>query len=238
MDPFDILERFRACQTPQAVGVALSAASAQFGLPTYTIGAMPNPDVPILTPFLFHNWPDIWGEAYFSRGFDLHNPIPKVASMVSEPITVAEIRAGKAGFVPSAEAQQMLDFSAKIGRGTALVVPIHGAYGYRGIVCFNGDGPEPDTRTRAILQLWAIHAHHRLRELHALAEAAPARLTLREIEILGLLRAGLTDAAIAAQSAISVRTVRFHIDNAKRKLGCQTRTEAIAQAVQRHILPL
>lgn len=239
MDPFEIVDQIRGSRTAQAVGAVLSdAAGAGYGLPTYTIGAMPNPDQPVLTPYLFHNWPDDWTEAYFSRGFDLHNPIPKVASLVSEPISAAEIRAGKAGFRPSPEALAMLDFAASLGRGTALVVPIHGAHGYRRIVSFNGDGPEPGPRARAVLQLWAIHAHHRLRALHARAEAEPDGLTGREIEMLDNLRAGLTDAAIAEATGISVRTVRFHIDNAKRKLGGQTRAEAVARAVQRHMLTL
>jgi pimeloyl-ACP methyl ester carboxylesterase/DNA-binding CsgD family transcriptional regulator len=56
-----------------------------------------------------------------------------------------------------------------------------------------------------------------------------ATLTAREREILDLLADGLTNAAIARQLVISVRTVERHTLNLYTKLGVRGRTEAIAQ---------
>jgi predicted ATPase/DNA-binding CsgD family transcriptional regulator len=56
-------------------------------------------------------------------------------------------------------------------------------------------------------------------------------LTPREIEILGLLAAGLTDPAIAAALFISVRTVENHVARIFAKLGVRTRTAAATAAI-------
>jgi LuxR family transcriptional regulator, maltose regulon positive regulatory protein len=55
-------------------------------------------------------------------------------------------------------------------------------------------------------------------------------LSRREIEILQLIAAGMTNKEIALKLCISVRTVKFHTGNLFGKLGVKSRTEAIARA--------
>jgi LuxR family maltose regulon positive regulatory protein len=55
-------------------------------------------------------------------------------------------------------------------------------------------------------------------------------LSKREIEILQLITAGLTNKEVAQRLSISVRTVKFHTGNLFGKLGVKNRTEAIARA--------
>lgn len=58
-------------------------------------------------------------------------------------------------------------------------------------------------------------------------------LTTREIEILKLLRQGLTNKEIAYQLRIAERTVRYHVENLLEKLQARNRPEAVANAIQR-----
>lgn len=55
-----------------------------------------------------------------------------------------------------------------------------------------------------------------------------AALTEREIEILGLVARGLTADDIALKLDVVARTVRFHVDSARTKMGALNREEAIA----------
>jgi DNA-binding NarL/FixJ family response regulator len=51
-------------------------------------------------------------------------------------------------------------------------------------------------------------------------------LTARELEILRLVAAGLSNARIAARLCVTEQTVKFHLSNVYRKLGVGNRTEA------------
>jgi DNA-binding CsgD family transcriptional regulator/tetratricopeptide (TPR) repeat protein len=62
--------------------------------------------------------------------------------------------------------------------------------------------------------------------------ANPAGLTGRQVEVLGLLVEGLSDAEIAARLSLSVRTVGHHVSAVLGKLGVGSRREAAAAATQ------
>jgi DNA-binding NarL/FixJ family response regulator len=64
-----------------------------------------------------------------------------------------------------------------------------------------------------------------------LAYVARTRLNDREIETLTRVARGKTSAEIAQELGLVKRTVDFHIDNARMKLGATTRTAAVSKAV-------
>ncbi len=61
-------------------------------------------------------------------------------------------------------------------------------------------------------------------------------LTMREVEILRLVAAGMRNQEIADQLFISLSTVKRHIANAYGKLGVSHRTEAVARANELNLL--
>jgi len=79
----------------------------------------------------------------------------------------------------------------------------------------------------------------------ALAEARDARAALapqphtapplspREAQALQLAAEGLTNKEIAYRLGISERTIQFHLNSIFNKLGVQSRTEAVAQALKK-----
>jgi len=62
---------------------------------------------------------------------------------------------------------------------------------------------------------------------------SPADMTERELGVLRLAARGLTNKQIAAELAISDRTVQNHLANVYAKLGVASRTEAVTAAIQR-----
>lgn len=76
----------------------------------------------------------------------------------------------------------------------------------------------------------------RARELDGDHPNGTAELTTREIEILGLVASGFTNAQIAERLWVTKFTVKFHLANAYRKLGVSNRTQA-ARYMFDHGLP-
>ena len=64
----------------------------------------------------------------------------------------------------------------------------------------------------------------------------PAGLTVREVEVLRLVSQGLTDAQIAEQLVISLRTVTTHLTSIYNKLGVNSRAAATRFAVEHHLI--
>lgn len=70
----------------------------------------------------------------------------------------------------------------------------------------------------------------------AAPEAYPAGLSAREVEVLRLVAAGLTNAAAAERLFLSPRTVNWHLGSIYRKLGFHSRTEATRFAVEHDLI--
>ncbi len=69
-----------------------------------------------------------------------------------------------------------------------------------------------------------------LEPIEALPLAEP--LTERELEVLRLVAEGLANKAIAARLSVSEHTVKFHLNAVLRKLGAQSRTDAVVRATR------
>ena len=86
------------------------------------------------------------------------------------------------------------------------------------------------------IQLAGLMLTERLLGFGAQRQEDPPRLTRRERDALGFVAEGKSDWEISVILGISEATARFHVDNARRKLGAVNRAQAAARlAVQRLI---
>jgi len=108
------------------------------------------------------------------------------------------------------------------------------------------ESPEPDDQLAALALLDALSAEPlarlvraRLKDLGVAriprgpapaTRVNPAGLTERQVEVVQLLAQGMTNAEIASQLVLSVRTVDSHVAAALEKLGTRTRKEAVTRA--------
>ena len=73
-------------------------------------------------------------------------------------------------------------------------------------------------------------------ETLAHAEAAPERLSAREMQVLQLLVKGQTNPEIARNLTVSVSTVKNHVEHILAKLGVSDRTQAAVHAIELGLL--
>jgi DNA-binding NarL/FixJ family response regulator len=67
-------------------------------------------------------------------------------------------------------------------------------------------------------------------------ETNPDQLTSREVDVLKLVTAGLTNREIAARLGISSRTIDAHLRSIYGKLGVASRSEATRYALERGLV--
>ena len=101
-----------------------------------------------------------------------------------------------------------------------------------GIMMLGGLEPDMSPLVCSILHLLSHTGFKRYQELAAGAGSKSRVLTPRELECMRWVALGKTDEEIGIILTISARTARFHVENAKRKLGVATRVQAVAEALR------
>jgi DNA-binding CsgD family transcriptional regulator len=115
-----------------------------------------------------------------------------------------------------------------INHKEALVVPVHVDGRLVWGAAFSGLDPDTSQAAQSVLSAAAHEGYLRLGELMD-ANTSNSPLSPREAECLRWVADGKTDFEVGKILSISPRTVRFHIRNAKTKLGVATRIQAVAK---------
>ncbi|MGO4716628.1 LuxR family transcriptional regulator [Bradyrhizobium sp. 2TAF24] len=218
------------CATIDAVKALFKRRIAAHGYTASACGAFLTTDMGPETHFFFQDWPPDWIELYTRRNFLAADYMVAEARRRIAPFTWLEAKAER---TLSRAEQEIWDTAAEWGWTDGFSVPIYGPGGYFGLVAMAGkEQPMPPALRRELHQI-AFLTHERCRALTGLAPVADpqAVLTHRELECLRWVAAGKTDLEIARLLGVSQTTARTHIDQARRKLGARTRSQAVARLV-------
>jgi DNA-binding CsgD family transcriptional regulator len=209
----------------------------------YTVSLCPvvsSPPQATRLQWLFRNLTPAWEKFSDQRNIPSRSPALTTARRQRAPFTFVEVFDDRA--LPP-EQLWVWQMTREWGWQNGFVVPVHGPHGYFSYVSIAS--PERDLdlgiENRARLQMLALLAHDRCSTL-SLAErpdAAPhssSQLSERERECMRWVASGKTDWEIGMILVISSSTVRFHIENARRKLDASTRAQAIAILFARGLL--
>ena len=187
---------------------------------------------------LVSTFPEDWMASYLTE--ELWRDDPVVARVIRLGIA-QRWQSDPAGNLSDPKAAAVMERGARYGLVDGIMVPIFGAYGYAGIVSFSSAITQPDdSRLLLTFQALAFTVFQRLTALNglgaAVTEGAEVNLTARERDCLFWASKGKTDGEIAQILSISESTVHFHIENAKRKFGAQSRIQVIVQTLERGII--
>lgn len=222
--------RLGECGTIEGVRILFRQAIAAHGYTASACGAFLPTDRGPETHFFFQDWLPDWIELYVSRNFVAADYVVAESRRRISPFTWLEAKAER---TLSRAEQDIWDTAAESGWTDGFSVPIHGPGGYFGLVTMAGKQQAMPSALRGELHRLAFLSHERCRDLTGHAPVADPQvvLTHRELECIRWVAAGKTDGEIAALLGMSQTTARTHIDQARRKLGARTRSQAVARLV-------
>lgn len=157
------------------------------------------------------------------------NPLLVRSRSEMQPFRLSELREDQrhgafdwAGFMP-----------AEAMNGDGFVVPVFENATVQTLFVFVGERPVVNDTTLVMLHTVAFAIRARLKDIK---DNAPldenTEITTREAQCLHWLEQGNSDEEIAAMLGISKRTVRFHLDNLKKKFGVTRRTQVLARRLK------
>jgi len=227
----DYLQRLPEIHAAGELAAATSAVSAAFGLPTVMVGALLVRGDKVGGRFYFGNWSEEWTGVYLEQVF-AEDPLVHEARRRMSPFSWSELWAE--GDLPQT-VRDVIELGRQRGWQEGFAVPIHGPGGYLGLVSFAGGPAALSPADRALLLALAHAAHQRGKALYGDKIDAAINLTRRELQTMRWVSRGKTDAQIGAILKLSATTVHYYVEQAKRKLGVRSRSQAVSELALREL---
>ena len=194
------------------------------------------------------NYPSKWNAHFIERRYFEVDPTLERARRTLMPFAWSDMKNRRS---LSGLQRQLFDEADAFGLRQGFTVPIHAPGGGDGLVALSTDlAPREFTsevgHSRHVLHLLALHYHARvtaawMRSGRGKAEApaeevAPSPITPREADCLLWTARGKSAWEAAVILGVSERTVNFHIENARRKLEAQSKTQAVVRAIMLNLI--
>jgi DNA-binding CsgD family transcriptional regulator len=215
---------------------AFRAALSPLGIDTFSAGDIDTAHRNRAT-FTVIDWPESWRRFYFSSSLlDRDVLVENLGAYGGRPFTWQDLRADRRLAPLGTEA---LDRVAEAGWRDGLAVPIHRGGTLYGIVSIVAREIIPNAHRQLMVPL-CLAFHGKIGPLARRDGFAmpPAGLSPREVEVVGLVARGKTDAEIAKELGISSATAHEHVERAKGRLITRTRAELAAVAVSLGIIAI
>lgn len=119
-----------------------------------------------------------------------------------------------------------------------LVVPIFDHEVPVGVAVYYGESADASSLASAMLHVVTSCAFLQATKKPSHAPSTWSELSIRERQCLSYIASSFDDDEIANLLGISRRTVRFHVDSAKRKLGVRSRVNAVLEAIKLRYIQL
>lgn len=228
----DFVERLQKLDNYEEICRQIASEMEWFGFSYVSSWSMPGPgDVPT-DCLLLNTRPKDYVNHYIEKNYMIRDPVVTELRTTLTPFSWNDLR-GRRDLSKSEKA--IMDESRDFGANDGFIVPIVTPSG--SVALFSPCGPEPDLsdRARAAIEVIGMYSFHALKRSvlkTQRSESPHTPLTPREREILQWVATGKSDDEIAEILSLSMPTVTWHVENAKRKLDAFRRTYAVVQAIR------
>jgi LuxR family transcriptional regulator, quorum-sensing system regulator BjaR1 len=176
------------------------------------------------------HWPEGWYEHYTAAGFYAVDPVVRRNRRFGQPFRWTDVLPECHGDARALTVMKVAANEFQLRDG--ICIPLHNAHGVEGGISFGGEQVELGADSLAFVHLVSLFAAAQItRVLSKEQQSARVPLSHREREVLTWAAAGKTAAETAACMNVSVSTVDKQIAAAIAKLGCATKTQAVALAL-------
>ncbi len=231
----DLVQEFMDAVHTASEEVAFAGAASRlsdalgFRWFTYLIVGDGKPDV-------ISTYPAIWSDHYLSSGYAQVDPVVAASRRQTIPFFWGALDGAR----PSdADGLRLFDDAASFGIVSGLTVPLRGPKGRTALFTLSTDEVSPALLRRAeelktYVQVCGLHLHNQLaaRVPRFMPEHRKLALTPRQRACLSAAAEGQSAKQAARAIDLTPRTVQHHHEEAKRRLGAQSLTHAVALALR------
>ena len=179
---------------------------------------------------LVNTRPQIWLDEYTAANFMAVDPVLSEVAVALQPFAWSDVARRRK---LDAREERVLQHAAAHGMHDGFVVPVFGVGGNTSLVNLAGRECDLSEVTRASLTAASLYFVNQLAALRHRHERTSVKLSRREIEIMRWIAAGKSDWQVGQILEISAKTVNYHVERVKRKLGVASRTQAVIAALGR-----
>jgi len=198
------------------------------GFHAYIMARIPGTGESLAQSTVANGWPAQWFELYHRENFKAVDPIPRHCFNTLNPFEWKDVPYDRER---DPAAHNVMMRARDFGLNDGFCIPIH-YDDATAAVSIAGERPYLDAQTKSALHLMGVFTHSRLRALARPAVALPARrLNEIEAEVLRWAARGKTAWETGQILKLSERTVRWHLEEAQRKLMTKNKTATVALAL-------
>jgi LuxR family quorum sensing-dependent transcriptional regulator len=177
---------------------------------------------------LANGWPAEWFELYNRSNLVAVDPIPRHCQHTLNPFLWTEAPYDR---TDDRAAHGVMTRARDFRLNEGLCIPVHYDDAV-GAISLGGERPYLDAEAKSALHLMGIFTHGRLRSLmRPLGGTAARRLSKIEAEVLSWAARGKTAWETGRILGLSERNVRWHLEEAQRKLMTKNKTATVAAAL-------
>jgi LuxR family quorum sensing-dependent transcriptional regulator len=224
----DFVDAIEATDSFAGVITQFEKIIGDLGFHAYIMARIPTAGEALAEMTVANGWPAQWFELYNRENFNAVDPIPRHCFNTLNPFEWKDVPYDRERDLA---ADNVMMRARDFGLNAGFCIPIH-YDDATSAVSIAGERPYLDAETKSALHLIGVFTHGRLRALARPTLAAPARrLSEIEAEVLRWAARGKTAWETGRILQLSERTVRWHLEEAQRKLMTKNKTATVALAL-------
>jgi LuxR family quorum sensing-dependent transcriptional regulator len=226
---FDAIEGISRLRLLPELASTFQSEMAKFGFRALGINGLPPPGGGADPIIVTESTPAGFRETYAEERFYAVDHICATARRAYKPFRYSD--APYSG-IHQSDHNRFMQALATFGMGKGLIVPVGRPANLPACVWLAGEKPDLHEEALWVIQLIALFAASKAHALSHPHDPSDGKLTPRQREVLSWAAHGKSAWEISEILNISKRTVDDHAQQAARKLGAATRTQAVVNAIR------